>query len=230
MFKDRSILRYGIDRYLRGLAVPPGRVLDLGGKRNGYYSAVFRGKGCSYLAVGFEGDVSLDIGTATLPFENASFDFVFVSTVLMYLDEVGFRNVLREAALVLTPGGTLLIAEPFLATQTHHRGITDRRRWTHAGMCLELEASGFGAMISRPISGIFGMGFTVLRDLLPGFLSPVRTLCTLLGAAADGLSEHLRYFRVRNARYYQGYIVSAVLLSEAVTNRASQPVPPVSIR
>ncbi len=42
------------------------------------------------------------------PYDDASFDFVFATSVFTHLDPAAARNYLREAQRVLRPGGTLL--------------------------------------------------------------------------------------------------------------------------
>lgn len=209
MYKDRSVLRHAVDRTLRTLPLDPGAVLDLGGKRDGAYARLFQARGFRYVSAGFEGDVKADLATESIPLPGESFDTVLVCTVLMYLEDAGVQNILRESRRLLKPGGRLLVFEPFLSSQTDHGDIRDLRRWTVHGMIRLLEQGGFDHVACRPLGGIFGSAFTILRDLMPSFLRPVRLLCTLAGSGLDHALGGVPVFKNRNNRYYQGYFASA---------------------
>jgi SAM-dependent methyltransferase len=210
MLKDQSLLRRLTWERLRGLDERGVSVVELGGKKDGAHARLFRGKGCEYLALGFEGDVFFDLRTGHSSLEAASADVVLISMVLMYLNgEAETSAALSEAHRILKPGGRLYLFEPFLYADTPHASIADRSRWSADEMRSLLLRRGFENVTVEKLGGLCGMLCTVVRDLLPGFLSPLRAACTIAGAASDRSLARVPYFRRRNAAWYAGHFTTA---------------------
>ncbi len=210
MLKDQSLLRRLTWERLRSLDECGVSVVELGGKKDGGHARLFRDKGCHYLALGFEGDLPFDLRTGKSPLEDASADVVLISMVAMYLNgETETPEALSEAYRILKPGGRLYLFEPFLYGDTPHGPIADRSRWSAEEMRDLLLRRGFETVTVQKLGGVCGMLCAVLRDLLPGFLSPLRASFTVAGAVLDRSLDSVPYFRRRNASYYLGHFSTA---------------------
>ena len=209
MLNDQSLLRRHTVRAMGALKVDGASVVELGGRKDGAHAKLFRAGGASYEAVGFEGDFPIDLSREHVPLADGSRDVVLISMVLMYLEPEDISFALNEAHRLLKSGGTLFLFEPFLSADTPHHEIADKTRLTMEGMASLLRRHGFSETRMQPLGGAFGLVFTVLRELLPGFLAPVRGLLTRVGAGLDRLSGTVGYFRRRHQRYYVGYFAQA---------------------
>jgi SAM-dependent methyltransferase len=210
MLKDQSLLRRLTWERLRGLEEVGMTVVELGGKKDGAHSKLFRTKDCQYLALGFEGDLPFDLRTGKSPLDDASADVVLISMVAMYLNgESEAPIALSEAYRILKPGGRLYLFEPFLYGDTPHGPIADRSRWSAEEMHDMLMRRGFENVSVQKLGGVCGTLCAVARDLIPGFLFPVRAFLTIVGAALDRTLASVPYFQRRNAVYYTGHFSTA---------------------
>ncbi|KAH8554163.1 hypothetical protein BGW37DRAFT_555061 [Umbelopsis sp. PMI_123] len=89
-------------------------------------------KNCSFRTV----DVLAD-----LPFENESFDYVFVRNMILELGDNGYKNLINDSYRILKPGGYLEISEPDI--ELRNAGpVTDRflHLYTKAFECIGINA------------------------------------------------------------------------------------------
>jgi SAM-dependent methyltransferase len=208
---DVSLLRAHANRKLRALPARGLRVVELGGRRDGAHAALFRANGCSYLALGFEGDVEADLRAFPLALPDASADLVLISMVLMYFDDPSaVAGLVAECRRILAPGGRLVIIEPYLYGETSHKHIADCVHWSAEGMRRLVAGQGFSPVTVERLGGAAGTLLAFARDLLPGFLRPLRWACTALGARLDAAASRVPYFARRNARSYVGHFTVAV--------------------
>jgi SAM-dependent methyltransferase len=208
--KDVSLLRAHAASRLSALPVQGLRVAELGGRKGGEHARLFTSKACTYIAVGFEGDLNADLRTTPLPLPDASQDLLLVSMVLMYFDDpAAVSRLMADCRRILVPGGQLVLVEPFLYADTPHGEIADRARWTAHGLEALLTAQRFDLVRVEKLGGVAGVLLSLCRDLLPAFLSPLRAACTSLGLALDAGLNRVAYFRRRNARYYVGHFTTA---------------------
>jgi len=63
-----------------------------------------------------DADITLDLNTQPLPFEDSTIDFVFSSHALEHLSSEGFQNVIKEIYRVLKPGCQFKLAVPYYST------------------------------------------------------------------------------------------------------------------
>lgn len=131
-FIDRRILK-------RALKNVSGRVLDVGcgNKRLQKYLPAT----AEYVGLDFNpaADMQVDISKDRYPFKNNSFDYVICNAVLEHVKDDNY--VLNEIYRVLKPGGSFYVSIPFM--QPFHADPDDFRRYTAAGLRLQLENHGF---------------------------------------------------------------------------------------
>jgi len=137
--------------------IPPGSwVLDAGAGEGRFRS--FFDHTC-YVAVDLAvGDCSWDYShldviadLSVLPLANHSFDAVLCTQVLEHVREP--RQVLREIARVLKPGGRLYLAAP--QSWHQHQKPYDFFRYTSFGLRYLLETSGLNVISLTPMGGYF---------------------------------------------------------------------------
>ena len=88
---------------------------------------------------------------AALPFRDAVCDTILCTQVLEHVPNPA--SVLREAARIMRPGGTIIISVPFMATE--HEEPHDYFRYTHYGMRALLQANGFEVVETRKQFGFW---------------------------------------------------------------------------
>jgi len=131
-----------------------GRVLDAGCGTQPY-RRVLEELGASYYAIDKwvddpAPDAKLDI-QALDSIDDRSFDTVFCSQVLEYVDEP--RRALAECFRVLKPGGTLVMSAPFLLGV--HDAPRDLFRFSPFGLRALAEGVGFAVIDARGCGGLF---------------------------------------------------------------------------
>lgn len=166
LFEGKSLTRSLFNLALKNLSVG-GRVLDLGSKdgRGSYYEFLNIDSTSEFVytdlnAVG--SIVRLNV-EESFPFEECTFDAVFAFHLFEHVFE--FRRAPCEIFRILKPGGSVIVAVPFLheyhADEQDYFRFTDsslRRLWEEAGfVCVHLEAIG---------EGLFTTFLTKMPDLL----------------------------------------------------------------
>lgn len=166
-----TLLRKAEHRALAALTLS-GTVLDLGGDTNATYRKVVTGT----VAVT---SVNMDAKTAPdtvhdleqpLPFANASYDHVLLINVLEHI--YNYRQVLREAARVVRPEGSVVIVVPFLFPV--HPSPHDYWRFTAETLQKECEAVGLTVETLTPLgSGVAAAQYVLIDRLMP---FPIRAI------------------------------------------------------
>jgi len=180
---------------------PDAVILDVGAGR-GDFAALFQGR--NYLALDVypypEVDIVCDL-THCNPFRSASLDAILLMNVLEHVYEA--HALLARLGEMLKPGGTILIAIPFLVKM--HQEPLDFVRYTHYA----LERMGAD------------QGLTL--EHLEGFYDPI----SLLGEGTGNL-KHAVLPELRGFRHYAG---RALLLGiEALSAGMAQVVGPGQMR
>ena len=126
-------------------------------------------------------------GDATaLPFEAGSFDTVLLMHVLEHIEDPSLA--LREARRVLRPGGTIVIAVPFM--WGIHEEPRDFYRFTHFGLDYMLTEAGFTRVTVTAICGYLAtaamrLAYFVMR--LSRLLGPARKLTAPIVALIEAI-------------------------------------------
>jgi SAM-dependent methyltransferase len=162
----RQGLRAGLGEFLPGLA---GAVLDVGCGRKPYRHLT---RATRYVGVDIDTPATRALAAAdayydgrTLPFPDASFDAVLCSQVLEHVfTPAGF---LREIHRVLRPGGTLLLATPFVWDE--HEQPQDFGRYSSFGLTDLMHQAGFAAEAGRKTCA----DFRAVTQLASGYLYKV---------------------------------------------------------
>jgi SAM-dependent methyltransferase len=166
-----TLLRRAEHEALSGVTLS-GSVLDLGGEKGAGYLSYIKGS-FTTTAVNLDSqnpDVIHDL-EKPLPIPDASYDHVLLINVLEHIYD--YKNLLKEAARVLKPGGSLVVVVPFLFPV--HPSPGDYRRFTDEALRRELEALALSDVRIEPLgSGVFAARYVMLDRLLPGFLRAAR--------------------------------------------------------
>ncbi len=117
-------LKSRIDRIFAGNAGLSKIVLNIGSGTNRIHPEIINVDIFAFKNV----DVVADI--ANMPFEDGTIDGVVCDTVLEHIADT--QGALREMSRILKPGGTLLMAVPFL--YPYHSSPDDFFRWTEEGL------------------------------------------------------------------------------------------------
>ena len=185
----------------------PGKILDLGGSRRSGYHRFFTG-GADITVANLERDDPADLAfdlEQPFPVPDASYDGLLCLNVLEHIFNYG--NVLAESRRVLKPGGTIILAVPFLI-QIHP---SPRDHWRFTGDTLEriFAAAGFREVAVETIgTGPFGAAYQLTYNLYR--LALIQWGAKRLVQAADALVCRLRPRSFLSPVYYPlGYVIIA---------------------
>lgn len=189
-----------------------GTVLDLGGEKDATYLSCIKGSftvTTVNLDAGAKPDLSHDL-EQPLPCADASFDHALLINVLEHIFE--YRQLVREAARVVRPKGSIIIVVPFLFPI--HPSPHDYWRFTKE--TLEKECTLAGLSVERIVplgSGVFAVRHLLLNRLLPGafrtFSDYTFRYVTQVADGAFSLIARLLRKRYSPAEYALGYLVAA---------------------
>jgi SAM-dependent methyltransferase len=145
-----------------------GSVLDLGGGARAEYHRFF--PNAKFTTVNIDEETKPDIVhdlEEPLPFANASYDHALLINVLEHV--YGARELLRETARVVRPGGSAVIVVPFLFPL--HPSPRDFWRWSEEALRRECEAAGLSVERATALGGgVFSARYVMLDRLLPSVL------------------------------------------------------------
>jgi SAM-dependent methyltransferase len=116
-------------------------------------------------------DVIADLNR-TLPFVDEVADHVVSFEVIEHLSEPA--TMLREAARILRPNGTLTLSAPFQWWE--HESPWDYQRFTRHGLEYQLGKAGFSDITVRPTTGFWSMWILKLNYQLARLLRGPRAL------------------------------------------------------
>jgi len=136
-----------------------GRVLDLGGGKGGYLQFLPKNLEVFSTDVSGTGAGQVDFNKP-LPFQDHSFDHVFLFNALYIAENP--TALMQEIKRVLRPGGSLLVASPYL--QNEMREPHDYRRFTSEGLQKLFQEAGLHATLTS-----YGERFSVAANLLHSF-------------------------------------------------------------
>lgn len=122
-----------------------------------------------YLSLDFASGGSVDViaDARTLPIRDQSIDLVVCFEVLQHIAQyyLAFDEILR----VLRPGGRVLFSFPFMYGECD---VVDFRRWTVAGMAIELEDRGFNVFSVQRHGGVLfsviSFAIWAIQHAIPG--------------------------------------------------------------
>lgn len=189
-----------------------GSVLDLGGEKGAEYLSHIKGE-FTPVAVNLDRDAGPDILhdlEQPLSLASASYDHALLINVLEHVFE--YRQLIREAARLVRPGGNVVIVVPFLFPL--HPSPKDFFRFSPDTLERECEAAGLVLEECRALgSGVFAARYVMLDRLLPYPLRLVNAYTfRYLAGALDSLFGALarasgKKYQARD--YALGYFVRA---------------------
>lgn len=206
-----SLLRRFEHRALSGIVLS-GHVLDLGGARGAEYLSHIKGSFDTFavnLDVGAKPDLFHDL-EKPLPLTNASYDHALLVNVLEHI--YGYRDLIREAARVVKPGGSVVAVTPFLFPE--HPDPKDYWRFTGEALREEFRRAGLADIRIEPLgSGVFAARYLFLERLMPRFLRALgaRLMHLLVPFLDRGFAALSRLLgkRYAPADYALGYLAIA---------------------
>jgi SAM-dependent methyltransferase len=164
---EQFLIRRFIARQLAAAVLPQPVVLDVGAGTGPYRSALVAATAAAKLwnLDLVQRDVTDLVADAEgLPISNNSIGLVSLFHVVQHLPRPD--TALREAARVCAPGGLLMVDFPFMTCEGRS---SDLRRWSMAGMALELSQAGFEVVSVRRVGGFLFLLSSTLADM-PGRL------------------------------------------------------------
>lgn len=210
MSSTPSLLRQAEHEALSRITLS-GKVLDLGGENGAEYLSCMQGE-CAVTSVNLEEtkpDIVHDL-EKPLSLPDASYDHVLLINVLEHI--FNYRQLIAEAARVVAPGGSVVIAVPFLFPI--HPSPHDYWRFTAEALEEECRRAGLRVETVTPLGrGVFSVRHLMLDRLLPG---PIRFIShytaryvTWVLDRVFSLLARLLGKRYSAAEYPLGYVVVA---------------------
>lgn len=203
--RTHSIFRLRYHEKFKSITLD-GKVLDVGGTKNGHYQSLFRG-GAAFTVMNISDTYGYDIkadAEQPFPIPDASYDHVLCLNVLELLYD--YELTLRECFRVLKPGCTLICVNPFLV-QVHHNP-NDYFRFTDRAMKRIFEEAGFTVKELEPMAcGAFAVACHHTSWLLPGFL---RDIYRVIAVGMDSFLINLsKKYAELSKNYPIGYFLIA---------------------
>ncbi len=160
-----TILREEEHKALKGIELS-GKVLDLGGDKRSEYSKLFTGI-FEITTVDINQKAMPDIVSdleKPLPIPDASYNAALLINVLEHIYE--FKQLINEAARVLTPKGKIVIIVPYMFP--YHPSPSDYHRFSKAALEKLVSGAGFTDIHVTPLgSGVYAARTLFLERLLP---------------------------------------------------------------
>ena len=206
-----TILRLAEHKALSNVTLS-GKVVDLGGTEHAEYRAFFKGK-FEIVTVNLDPTAAPDLLhdlEKPVPYPDASFDHALLMNVLEHIFD--YRQLLHEAVRIVRPGGSVIIAVPYLFPI--HPSPSDYWRFSKYTLEKECELAGLTLETLTPLgTGVFSARYVMLDRLMP---SPIRLISyytfRYLAHAADALftaTAHALGKQYEPAHYALGYAVVA---------------------
>ena len=206
-----TLLRDAEHKALKTLELS-GSILDLGGDTRSEYRKLIQGEH-TYTTVNLDEIASPDVLhdlEQPLPLPDASYDHVLLINVLEHVFE--YRQLLREAARVVRPGGSVVIVVPFLFPV--HPSPSDFWRFTLQALERECVQADLVVEKARSLgSGVFASRYVLLDRLMPGFMRALGAIVLLpvihMLDAAFSLTAHVLGKKYASSDYALGYFLVA---------------------
>lgn len=211
MISTPSLLRRAEHEALSGVTLS-GSVLDLGGEKCAEYITCIHGN-FTVTTVNLDSVEKTDIVhdlEEPIPLADASYDHVLLINVLEHI--FNYRQLLTEATRIVRPGGSVIIAVPFLFPI--HPSPHDYWRFTKETLEKECVLAGLQIETLTPLgSGVFAVRYMMLDRLLPAPLRFVsyytfRYIASALDSVFSSIA-HVLGKRYSTAEYALGYVVYA---------------------
>lgn len=212
MISTPSLLRLAEHEALSSVTLC-GTVADLGGEKGAKYLSRIRGSftvTSVNLGIDPKPDIVHDL-EIPLPLSDASYDHVLLMNVLEHI--FNYRQLLTEAARIVKPGGSVVIAVPYLFPI--HPSPHDYWRFSREALEKECAHAGLSIKTLTPLGGgVFAARHLMLDRLLP---APIRFVShytlryvTYWLDSAFSLIARLLGKRYSAAEYPLGYVVVAI--------------------
>lgn len=185
-----------------------GRTLDVGGDRRSGYHALVHERPADIRVANLDGvggnDIACDLEKG-IPAPDAAFEHVLCINVLEHIFR--YEQLLAEMRRVLTGGGTLILAVPFIIQ--YHPSPRDHWRFSKDTLDRIVRDAGFrNVTVTTLGTGVFG----ALYQLSHGFLhfGVVRAVARSCAVGLDALVGFVKKGSVYDAEHYPlGYVVVA---------------------
>lgn len=199
-----TILRDSMYKVFSGIELK-GEVLDLGGTRDASYHTLFAGSK-KFTTANIAGERDIDCNLEEkIPINDAKFDTVILINLLEHIYNTDL--VLHEIFRVLTPGGMVVIAVPFLIQI--HPSPRDHWRFTGETLQMLLAEVGFSNIYIKEVgTGPFGACAQLLHGVL--HFDILRFISVLIARLLDAMLHKIdRKGSYGVSRYPLAYVVTA---------------------
>jgi len=181
-----------------------GEVLDLGGSKKSGYHELLKGEH-RVTVVNLDKETGADLCfdlEKPFPIKDGEYDAVLCVNILEHIYH--YREFLGECRRVLKPGGTLIVAVPFLVQV--HPSPHDYFRYTGEALQKMLEEVDFKDISIKPIGS--GVGLAAAQLLYNALrIQPLRILVELLGKTFDSTVSLIKKENFLSGKNYPlGYV------------------------
>ena len=181
-----SLIRIREDEALREITLS-GSVIDLGGGKDSGYRRIFKGE-YTVTSANLDGHATTDIHCdleEPLPIADRTYNNVLLINVLEHIYHA--RELMAETARIITPGGKLVIAVPFLFPV--HPSPSDYWRFTGETLKRLCADAGYTDVVVTPLAaGVLSTRFVSLDRLMP---QPIRVVGYYVGLPVVLFCDHV---------------------------------------
>lgn len=187
-----------------------GSIIDLGGSRRSRYHGLLGGdhtisvNNLEEVAATEGNDYSFDL-EETFPIADNEFDHVLCINVLEHI--YNYKQLLAESHRIMKPGGSMVVAVPFLIQ--FHPSPNDFWRYTETTLERIFTEAGFTDIVIEPLgTGVFGAGYSMIHNALK--FSILQFIGKSVALSLDWFLGMIKPGSFLSKRYYVlGYYVTA---------------------